>query len=95
MPTDVSLSELQEHGDSSPVPTISGRVTKDSEIPLLEVLIVLAKRMHVIFWVTAVSQSRDLRFAHPTRTLHRESHCSGSAAELFIIHPGKGGANDD
>ena len=54
MPTDASLSELQEHAESSPVPPTAGRDTKDDEISLLDLLIVLAERKRIIFRVTAV-----------------------------------------
>lgn len=54
MPTDASLSELQERTESSPVPPTAGRDTKDDEISVLDLLIVLAERKRFIFWVTAV-----------------------------------------
>jgi uncharacterized protein involved in exopolysaccharide biosynthesis len=53
MSTDTSLSELQEHAGSSPVPPASGRDTKDDEISLLDLLIVLAERKRTILGVTA------------------------------------------
>ena len=54
MPTDVSLSKLQEHAGPSSVPITSARDAGDDEISLLDLLIVLAERKHIIFWVTAV-----------------------------------------
>jgi len=53
MSTDTPLSELQEHAGSSPVPAASGRDTKDDEISLLDLLIVLAERKLLILGVTA------------------------------------------
>jgi uncharacterized protein involved in exopolysaccharide biosynthesis len=51
--TDISHSELQEHAGSSPLPPPSRRDTKDNEISLLDLLIVLAERKRIILGVTA------------------------------------------
>jgi uncharacterized protein involved in exopolysaccharide biosynthesis len=54
MPTSVSSSELQEHADTPPIPAIPGQDAKDDDISLLDLLIVLAERKHIILGVTAV-----------------------------------------
>jgi len=51
MPSDLSSSKLQEHADSSIVPSA---VAGDDEISLLDLLIVLAERKRLILGVTAV-----------------------------------------
>jgi uncharacterized protein involved in exopolysaccharide biosynthesis len=53
MPSDLSSSELQEHADSSVIPPAAAQVVGD-EISLLDLLIVLAERKHIILGVTAV-----------------------------------------
>jgi tyrosine-protein kinase Etk/Wzc len=52
MPQDVSLPH--DRKDPPLVPSIGGRKPEDNEISLLDLLIVLAERKHIIFWVTAV-----------------------------------------
>jgi uncharacterized protein involved in exopolysaccharide biosynthesis len=53
MPIDSSLSELQEHAHPSSPALDAGRAKKDEdEISLLDLLIVLAERKHIILWVT-------------------------------------------
>jgi uncharacterized protein involved in exopolysaccharide biosynthesis len=54
MPIDSSLSELQEHAQPSSLPQGTERLRKaDEEISLLDLLIVLAERKSIIFWITA------------------------------------------
>jgi uncharacterized protein involved in exopolysaccharide biosynthesis len=53
MPIDSSLSELQEHAHPGSPALAAGRAKKDDdEISLLDLLIVLAERKHIILWVT-------------------------------------------
>jgi tyrosine-protein kinase Etk/Wzc len=53
MPIDSSLSEMQEHAHPSALPSVVGPAKKDeSEISLLDLLIILAERKRVILWVT-------------------------------------------
>ena len=55
MPTDASLPELQERTDPASIPAAVRTTAKDGdEISLLDLLIVLAERKHIILWVTAV-----------------------------------------
>ena len=53
MPIESSLSELQEHAHPGSPALAAGRAKKDEdEISLLDLLIVLAERKHIILWVT-------------------------------------------
>lgn len=53
MPSDISFSELQKHDDPAPVtPGIGTRTEDVDEISLLDLLIVLAERKHIILWMT-------------------------------------------
>jgi tyrosine-protein kinase Etk/Wzc len=54
MPTDASLPELQENTGPTSVPPAARPNTKDDEISLLDLLIILAERKRIILWVTAV-----------------------------------------
>jgi uncharacterized protein involved in exopolysaccharide biosynthesis len=55
MTTETPHTELNEHVDSPPAPPVAGRDAKgDSEISLLDLLIVIAERKRVILWTTAV-----------------------------------------
>ena len=55
MTTETTLPELNEHVDSPPSPRVAESVAKEvDEISLLDLLIVLAERKRLIFWVTAV-----------------------------------------
>lgn len=54
MSADSSLSELHEGSGSSAARPTAGRHTEDDEISLLDLLIVLAERKHIILSITAV-----------------------------------------
>lgn len=54
MPSDTSVSDLQEHARPRTVPSTAGIVTTNDEISLLDLMIVLAERKHIIFLTTAV-----------------------------------------
>jgi uncharacterized protein involved in exopolysaccharide biosynthesis len=54
MATQSQVSDLQEHGAPPTIPPAGGRATKrEDEISLLDLLIMLAERKRIIFWVTA------------------------------------------
>ena len=54
MTIDTSTSELNEHADSFSAQEANGlRVNEENEISLLDLLILLAERKRLIFWVTA------------------------------------------
>jgi uncharacterized protein involved in exopolysaccharide biosynthesis len=54
MATDIPVSDLNEDVAPLPAPAAGGRATnEDEEISLLDLLVVLAKRKRIIFWVTA------------------------------------------
>ncbi len=54
MPTDASLPELQEHTGPASGPRIAKPDTKDDEISLMDLFIVLAERLRTILIVTGV-----------------------------------------
>lgn len=54
MATEIPVSDLQEHIEPpAPAPAAQSAKTKEGEISLLDLLIVLAEQKRVIFWVTA------------------------------------------
>ncbi|HVC90953.1 MAG TPA: Wzz/FepE/Etk N-terminal domain-containing protein [Acidobacteriaceae bacterium] len=52
MATQDPLPETKEHGDSASAPQVAGKSAQEDEISLLDLLIVLAERKRIIFWVT-------------------------------------------
>jgi uncharacterized protein involved in exopolysaccharide biosynthesis len=53
MATDTSVHELEKQAEQSPGRPTNVRAPQDDEISLLDLLIVLAERKRLIFWVTA------------------------------------------
>jgi uncharacterized protein involved in exopolysaccharide biosynthesis len=53
MAIDASLSEMKEHAHSSASPRANGAAHNEDEISVLDLLIIIAERKRVVFWITA------------------------------------------